>query len=86
MAAARDTHTATLLPNGQVLVTGGSDGSNFTAAAELYDPASGTFSPAGSLASPRDRQSATLLADGRVLIAGGWDGDKVFALAELYQP
>ena len=46
----RDDHTATLLPNGQVLVAGGLDSNNFLASAELYDPASGTWTETGSLA------------------------------------
>jgi hypothetical protein len=98
---ARAWHTATLLPDGRVLVAGGSDGpdtpptaKNVLASAELFDPTSGTFSPAGSMATPRQFQSAVLLADGRVLIAGGTDGYtagpavKAVALdsAELYKP
>ena len=44
--------------------------------AELYDPATGTFSPTGSMGTPREFQTATRLADGRVLIAGGYHGRK----------
>ena len=75
MNRARAGHTATLLANGKVLVTGGSD-----ASAELYDPASGTFTFTGSMISPHNLHSATLLRDGKVLIAGGGDD------AELYDP
>jgi hypothetical protein len=57
------------------------------ASAELFDPASGTFSPTGSMAIARENQSATRLADGRVLIAGGMNtAEAAFASAELYRP
>ena len=54
LANARYVHTATLLPNGKVLVAGGLDGSfSALASAELYDPASGTWTATGSLATAR---------------------------------
>ena len=112
-------HTATLLPNGKVLVAGGDnstgasrergtlrsgerdldghrqprhrtryshgdvaaqrqgarrrriDDSGYLASAELYDPASGTWTATGSLATARDSHTATLLPNGKVLVAGG---------------
>ena len=65
-------HTATLLPNGKVLVAGGFDISgNALASAELYDPASGTWTATGSLATARAYHTATLLPNGKVLVAGG---------------
>jgi WD40 repeat protein len=77
----RGEHTATLLPNGKVLVAGGgSDG--LLSSAELYDPATGTWSPTGSLNGPRTRHTATLLPNGKVLVAGG----DVTNTAELYDP
>ena len=80
LTTARVGHTATLLPDGRVLVAGGADAlddglaANILASAELYNPVTGTFSPAGSMATGRQFQTATLLPDGRVLIAGGADG------------
>jgi trimeric autotransporter adhesin len=67
---------AVLLPNGKVLVAGGSTcdpfGNCFSLnSAEIYDPTAGTFSPAGNMQSARDGHTMTLLADGRVLIVGG---------------
>jgi len=89
MHTKRQGHTATLLPNGQVLVTGGSDGSGSVsgvhASAELYDPAAGTWSYTCVLKAQRERHTATLLPNGKVLVAGG---SYVFPLssAELYDP
>ena len=90
LATARGGHTDTLLPNGKVLVAGGENGSNsssFLASAELYDPASGTWSATGSLATARVAHTATLLPNGKVLVAGGInDSSGVLASAELYDP
>ncbi len=70
MAAARAQHTATLLPNGKVLVSGGYNGSP-PASAELYDPATGVWTTTGSLATGRYAHTATLLPSGKVLVGGG---------------
>jgi len=57
------------------------------ASAEVYDPATGTFSPTGSMSTARNGHAATLMADGRVLIAGGGNDTSAYlASAELYQP
>ena len=68
---ARNSHTATLLPNGQVLVAGGFTGISNLASAELYDPATGLWTTTGSMATARYRHTATLLPNGQVLVAGG---------------
>jgi N-acetylneuraminic acid mutarotase len=74
MNEARDDYTATLLPNGKVLVAGGAGGAvgltDFDSA-ELYDPATGTWTLTGSLHQARRAHTATLLPDGKVLVAGG---------------
>ena len=75
-----------MLPNGKVLVAGGYDGSGSLASAELYDPASGTWTATGSLATARYAHTATLLPNGKVLVAGGYDGSGILASAELYDP
>jgi len=88
MKSARHCHTATLLTNGQVLITGGYDGSTSLSAAEIFDPVSGTFAPTGNMAAARCFHTATLLANGKVLIAGGEDTNAGIALpsAELFDP
>lgn len=90
MKEARQGHTATVLPNGQVLIAGGSKNIGFRselASAEIYDPNSGTFRPVGAMTTPREGHSATLLRDGRVLIAGGSpNGIATTASAEVYDP
>jgi len=65
-------------------MVGGAAFADQSASAELYDPATGTFSPTGSLATGRYYQTATSLSDGKVLVAGGWGGGNSLASAEIY--
>jgi WD40 repeat protein len=71
-------YSATLLPNGKVLVTGGWDprGSDgVLSSAELYDPTTGTWTPMPNLSTRRTFHTATLLPDDKVLLVGGMEGD-----------
>jgi len=87
MQQARVYPTATLLPNGQVLIVGGSHrGAPGIAQAELYNPTTGAFSATGSLTTGRYGHTATLLNNGKVLIAGGSGSSGALASAELYDP
>ncbi len=88
----RELHTATLLPNGKVLIAGGFIDTGFgttTNSAELYDPDTGTWSITGNLNQGRAYHTATLLPTGQVLVAGGFFVQtlpNITDLAELYDP
>jgi hypothetical protein len=90
MTVPRAGQTITMLRDGRVLVTGGVKNVGFRselASAEIYDPASGTFSATGSMSVPREGHTATLLRDGRVLVVGGSDnGTHTLDTAEVYDP
>jgi WD40 repeat protein len=89
LTESRIRHTATLLPDGRVLVIGGKDGWEPLASAEAWDPATGTFSPTGSLQEERYGHTATLLPDGRVLVVGGHrdlDSRNTLNSAEIWDP
>ena len=83
--------TATLLEDGQILVAGGSTGCDspcYSASAELYDPAKGTFTKTGNMTVPRAEARAIRLRTGDVLLVGGTaiTEDHPVLTAELYQP
>jgi hypothetical protein len=87
MLEPRSGHAATLLPNGKVLITGGMRrNQDFYKSAELYDPATGKFRPAGDMSMGRVGHIAVLLGSGKVLIAGGWINRGATDSAELYDP
>ena len=91
LKTAREYHTATLLPNGKVLVAGGDNGSIYLASVELYDPVSRTWSEVGSLITPRAEHTASPLANGTILMAGGRNGQYInvamsYDNAEVFDP
>lgn len=90
MLQARAGHTATLLPDGSVLVAGGGTSPSDTVrSAESYDPSTESWSATGSMTNARGSHTATLLPDGWVLVAGGGVGissSGIEASAELYDP
>ena len=86
---ARSSNGATLLPNGKVLVAGISCttvGCSYPNSAELYDPATGTWSVTGSINVTRWADTATPLPNGQVLVVGGETDTNLTDTAELYDP
>jgi len=87
MLEPRSGHTATLLPEGKVLIVGGMRrNQDFYRSAELYDPATGKFQSTGDMTTPRVGHAAVLLRSGKVLIVGGWIGHGETDSAEIYDP
>ncbi|MGN6755070.1 MAG: Kelch repeat-containing protein [Thermomicrobiales bacterium] len=93
LKSARTNPTATMLPDGRVLVAGGETaqggGGTSLASAEIYNPATNSWSDAGTMTATRVNASATLLADGRVLVVGGATSDdptSALTSAEIYTP
>src|SRR2546427_300836 len=86
MNSGRYQHTATLLPNGKVLLAGGYNGSDYSNTAEVYDPSTGTFTPTPNMNSARYYPSAILLPNGKALVAGGYHCCVALDTAETYNP
>src|SRR6266540_4955497 len=79
-------HTATRLPDGNILVVGGENGSGPVCGAEIFDPASRTFSLGAGLMTARTEHTATRLSDGRVLVIGGRTSNRLLDATEIYDP
>ncbi len=94
LTTGRGGHTATKLADGRVLLVGGVDAwqtGHWLASAEIYDPATGTFTATGSMNVKRADHIAALLANGKVLIAGGYYSEVVgvsiyLNSAEVFDP
>src|SRR5205823_15092182 len=80
--------SATLLPDGTVLIAGGQlPGGSGAPGADLCSPATGTFHATGNMTTRRHSHTATSLRDGTILIAGGYSSWPVpNSSAELYHP
>ncbi|CAF4439852.1 unnamed protein product, partial [Didymodactylos carnosus] len=66
-------HTACVLTNGKVLVTGGYDNAGYPNSSELYDVSTGTWSYTSSMNNARASHTASVLTNGKVLVTGGYD-------------
>ncbi len=93
MNIARHSHTATLLPDGRVLIIGGETSDSATGAraevqtTEIYDPVSGAFTLWVNLLQPRGSHAATVLNNGKILITGGVIRDLVATVTtEILDP
>jgi len=87
MNEGRELATATLLPNGMVLIAGGLGDTGPLASTEIYNPTTNTFTPSTpSMNAPRYGATATLLPNGTVLIAGGGNNTGFLATTEIYDP
>lgn len=88
LATERAAHQATLLPSGELLISGGCSGNceQSLNSSERYDPVQKRFRPAATMQTARSGHGAVALADGRVLIVGGWSNGRVTNSAELYDP
>ena len=88
VSSPRANHTATVLANGKVLVTGGRHNNNALASAELYDATTGLWIDIEPMNYPRFFHTATLLENGKVLVTGGLSGEgfSIGKTAEIYDP
>ncbi|CAF1220558.1 unnamed protein product [Adineta steineri] len=86
MTSARYWHTASLLSNGKVLVTGGSANGIFLNSADLYDSSTGTWTPTSNMTDERIYHTASLLSNGKVLVTGGIAATSPLNSPELYDP
>ena len=84
MQIARCGQTATLLPGGDVLITGGNNDTPRLASAELYNSSTGVWTRLPDMLSGREGHRAMLLINGKVLIIGGTENPDLYA--ELYDP
>jgi hypothetical protein len=89
LATARLVHSSVSLPNGTVLIAGGASSFSLTtilSSAELYNPATHSFTTIGNMNSPRSFFTMTLLQNGLVLVSGGYSGSALLSSAELFDP
>jgi N-acetylneuraminic acid mutarotase len=77
-------HTASILTNGTVLVTGGQSHYFYLNSTELYDPSAGNWTITGNMTTARRDHTASILTNGKVLVTGGYDNGDYLNSVELY--
>jgi N-acetylneuraminic acid mutarotase len=83
MNNARCGHTASILTNGTVLVTGGENGPSLNSS-ELYDPSTGNWTITRTMNNSRYYHTASILTNGKVLVTGGQNSVIYLNSAEFY--
>ena len=89
MSKSRSAYSATLLPDGRVLVTGGWDGNSYHSSTEIYDPRTGEWTDAAQMEVLRGSHETFPLPDGRVIVVGGnnwFTTRQAIASTEIYDP
>ena len=90
MTNARYYHTASILSNGKVLVTGGNSIGGLLSSAELYDSSTGIWTTTGDMVKARYFHTASVLSNGKILVTGGADNsgalNNALNSAEMYDP
>ncbi|CAF0858351.1 unnamed protein product [Adineta steineri] len=85
MTNVRAGHTASILSNGKLLVTGGVDNSSALNSAQLYDSSTGTWTTTGNITNARYEHTTSVLSNGNILVTGGHGdtgGSKVYIIYE----
>ncbi|MBK6696499.1 MAG: hypothetical protein IPG50_30555 [Myxococcales bacterium] len=86
LITSRILHTATVLADGKVFVTGGQNWPTSLTATEAYDPVANTWTARAAMSTGRSSHAAERLHNDRVLVAGGWTGAAATASAQVYDP
>lgn len=85
-AIGRSDHASVLLPDGRVLVSGGTDGTAVLKTSEVFDPSTERWTAVAPMTSARRGHTMTVLSNNKVLVTGGFDGKAALATAEVYDP
>jgi hypothetical protein len=82
----RSDHASVTLPDGRVLVSGGTDGTTVLKTSEVFDPSTEKWTTVAPMTSARRGHTMTVLSNNKVLVTGGFDGKAALATAEVYDP